>query len=547
MRKLQKEKFEEIGGNLPRQKVRVSRRMKIISFVFSVMTILTTAGIMQAANVYYDLDTSTIVMNEVINQTGSGQVTFSGNVNADSGLDVAGNSLTVGGGFGSTGVTVSDAGVIQADGNITTAGSIGILESTGATFYTYLQGGDQAADVTYTLPTALPAATGYSLVSTDAGVMSWVASVAGSAHPLLGVSGHSDTVDDTVSRGSIIIGNSTPAWDELVVGSAGSILRTDGTDVSWSTASYPNTTVANQLLYSSATNTVAGVTAGTDGQFLVANGSGVPTFVTASGDATIANTGAITIGANAVALTTDTTGNYVASVASGSGISGGAAGSEGATLTLSLGALTGDWSQSGAYDIILANTDSQLQIMGSGGTYYGIFDVGNITTANKTYTFPDQSGTVAMTTDVTSFGSTGVLVGQVNIFGFDYPAQCSTTCDVSDYAVISRKILTALPFPAALSGKTRSYKMVVRYADDLTVNGNTTFQIWKTDGTPAALDSFTVAGLSADGDVETGKVALSDDLAIPTNGDDWVVRVNVPLAGDKIRIYSLELAAYDID
>lgn len=43
-----------------------------------------------------------------------------------------------------------------------------------------------------------------------------------------------------------------------------------------------------------------------------------------------------TIQANSVALTTDTTGNYVTSVATGTGLTGGAAASEGATLTLSL-------------------------------------------------------------------------------------------------------------------------------------------------------------------------------------------------------------------
>lgn len=52
--------------------------------------------------------------------------------------------------------------------------SISILESTGATYYTKLQGGNQSANLTYTLPTAY-GTTGYVLSSTDAGVMSWIA------------------------------------------------------------------------------------------------------------------------------------------------------------------------------------------------------------------------------------------------------------------------------------------------------------------------------------------------------------------------------------
>jgi len=44
---------------------------------------------------------------------------------------------------------------------------------------------------------------------------------------------HSDTAVQTVSRGSIIYGNATPAWDELVVGAANRVLGSDGTDVAW--------------------------------------------------------------------------------------------------------------------------------------------------------------------------------------------------------------------------------------------------------------------------------------------------------------------------
>jgi hypothetical protein len=58
------------------------------------------------------------------------------------------------------------------------------------------------------------------------------ASIGGSAHTLLSAT-HTDTVAQTVSRGSLIYGNSTPAWDELVIGAANRVLRSDGTDVSW--------------------------------------------------------------------------------------------------------------------------------------------------------------------------------------------------------------------------------------------------------------------------------------------------------------------------
>jgi len=69
-------------------------------------------------------------------------------------------------------------------------------------------------------------------------------------------------------------------------------------------------------------------------KIIVGNASGVGVAVDMSGDVAIDNVGATTIQADSVALTTDTTGNYVASVTNGTSITGGDGGSEGAALTL---------------------------------------------------------------------------------------------------------------------------------------------------------------------------------------------------------------------
>ena len=50
---------------------------------------------------------------------------------------------------------------------------------------------------------------------------------------LLDGSVHTDTVAQTVSRGSLIYGSATPKWDELVIGATNRVLRSDGTDPSW--------------------------------------------------------------------------------------------------------------------------------------------------------------------------------------------------------------------------------------------------------------------------------------------------------------------------
>lgn len=65
------------------------------------------------------------------------------------------------------------------------------------------------------------------------------------AHNLLAAATHGDSVNQTVSRGSLVYGNSTPKWDELVIGAAGTWLYSDGTDVAWSTHKTSTTTITN--------------------------------------------------------------------------------------------------------------------------------------------------------------------------------------------------------------------------------------------------------------------------------------------------------------
>ena len=56
-------------------------------------------------------------------------------------------------------------------------------------------------------------------------------------NPLLDGSNHTDTISQTVSRGSIVYGDSTPKWNELTIGTNGKVLTSDGTDISWQTPS----------------------------------------------------------------------------------------------------------------------------------------------------------------------------------------------------------------------------------------------------------------------------------------------------------------------
>ena len=105
--------------------------------------------------------------------------------------------------------------------------------------------------------------------------------------------------------GQIIYGGASGAATKLVAGSSGQILQSGGAGApAWTTATYPATTTANQVLYSTASNTVGAgasltfdattlniLSTGTQ-QKLSYNGSIYSTFATGNdGTLTVANTG----------------------------------------------------------------------------------------------------------------------------------------------------------------------------------------------------------------------------------------------------------------
>jgi hypothetical protein len=53
------------------------------------------------------------------------------------------------------------------------------------------------------------------------------------SNALLDGTNHTDTVAQAVSRGSLIYGDSTPKWNELVLGGARKAVMSDGTDALW--------------------------------------------------------------------------------------------------------------------------------------------------------------------------------------------------------------------------------------------------------------------------------------------------------------------------
>ena len=119
--------------------------------------------------------------------------------------------------------------------------------------------------------------------STNEEVDVTIASTGGASHDILSAT-HTDTSAAAVARGAIIVGNSTPAWARLTIGSAGKILRSDGTDLVYSTATFPVDTTRGAVLVASAAGTWAALAIGASTTFLRSDGTDAAWTAIAAGD-----------------------------------------------------------------------------------------------------------------------------------------------------------------------------------------------------------------------------------------------------------------------
>ncbi len=91
----------------------------------------------------------------------------------------------------------------------------------------------------------------------------------------------------------------------------------------------------NGVLYGNGSSAIQATAVGTSGQLLLGSGA-APAFATLSGDASITNTGVLTVSSNAVTLGNDTTGNYIATISGSPQIVVSGSGVESAPVSLSL-------------------------------------------------------------------------------------------------------------------------------------------------------------------------------------------------------------------
>jgi len=155
------------------------------------------------------------------------------------------------------------------------------------------------------------------------------------------------------------------------------------------------------------------------------------------------------------------------------------------------------------------------------------------------------AGDAFYTSDGTPIRASGEEIYRTSmpILGYDYPAQTS----LASYVKISRAIIleegSTDSFPAAMAGTTRIYKIGIRYATD-NVLAVSTWQVWDTSGSGSETSFFTVPAATSLS-LDEGTIYITPaEVAVPASGSKWYL--NVSVAAGKIRIYQVNLMAYDV-
>ncbi len=253
--------------------------------------------------------------------TTANQLLYSSATNTVSGLATANNAVLVTNGSGVPSFSVSGLGVAQGGTGDTTLTAHAVLVGEGTSPVAQIGPGatgqilmgNTGADPSFSTA-SYPSTTSINqiLYSSAANTVTGLATANnailvtnGSGVPSFSASGLSvpqgGTGDTTLTAHAVLVGEGTSPVATVGPGSAGQILQSGGAlaDPAYSTATYPSTTTANQLLYSSATNTVSGL-ATANNAILITNGSGVPSFSASGLSVPLGGTGDTTLTAHAV-------------------------------------------------------------------------------------------------------------------------------------------------------------------------------------------------------------------------------------------------------
>ncbi len=303
--------------------------------------------------------------------------------------------------------TASKALVMNSSNQLDTlrlTGALRLLESTGATYYTLLQAGNQSANLTYTLPTA-DGTNGQVLSTNGSGTMSW-ATATGT------FTGGTITSDVTLNDAVDIMSTTTPAQAATIKVYDNDTGPAYTNVLSWTNGNVPaialgsdtSTFALNSTTIDVAAGAITGVTTlNTSGAVTVGGALSANSWVVGAG--TFSTTGATTLG--------DGT-STVAIVSTGMDVSTGGAVSNVTTLGMS-----GDLTNSGG-DVFLANgkgikaSTTTAQTVGvygydTDGAYVGALVVTN--SATPATVLGNANGTSAVTSSDWAISPAGVATG----------------------------------------------------------------------------------------------------------------------------------------
>lgn len=294
------------------------------------------------------------------------------------------------------------------------------------------------------------------------------------------------------------------------------------------TATFPNTQLTpllstSQVFVNDGSNKYATV-----GQFTASAYAGV------SGDITISAAGVASIAANSVALGTDTTGDYVASITSGNGLTGGASG-EGSTPTLAVGA--GTHITVNADDVAVNTTTLTPAISGSIFTQVsgdisitagGVAAIGTGVIVNA-----DVNAAAAIAASKISFTGTSFVSASTLAAGSGQGSTTLTTNGVSSGDITATGLGTA---------GTPTFAGLTITNGNIAINNGTSTAL-TTTGTTAAVFNTTATTVNAFGAATT--LNLGAATGTTTVGNSLVVTGDLFVNGTTTQVNTTDLLVED--